>query len=425
MRVLVVGSGGREHVLVWKLLQSPRVEKVFCAPGNAGIAELAECVPIAIDQQEKMLEFARNNKIALTVVGPEAPLTAGLADIFLEAGLLVFGPNKAAAQLEGSKAFAKALMEKYRIPTAESRTFTSADSAFAYLKEKGAPIVVKADGLAAGKGVVVAATPEEAADAVRRIMVLREYGEAGNRVVIEEFLAGEEVSVLAFSDGRTVIPMVSAQDHKAVYDGDRGPNTGGMGAYSPAPVLSRELLAEVEEKILRPTVAGLASEGIVFRGILYAGLMITKTGPKVLEYNVRFGDPECQAVLPRLKSDLPTIMLAVINGSLFEQQIEWHDNHTACVVMAAGGYPGKYKQGEVITGLAQAARLTDVYVFHAGTAQKDGKTVTAGGRVLGVTGWGSSLQEALHKAYGAVGKISFPGAHYRRDIGWKALRREQ
>ncbi|MBS4007741.1 MAG: phosphoribosylamine--glycine ligase [Clostridium sp.] len=425
MRVLVVGSGGREHVLVWKLLQSPRVEKVFCAPGNAGIAELAECVPIAIDQQEKMLEFARNNKIALTVVGPEAPLTAGLADIFLEAGLLVFGPNKAAAQLEGSKAFAKALMEKYRIPTAESRTFTSADSAFAYLKEKGAPIVVKADGLAAGKGVVVAATPEEAADAVRRIMVLREYGEAGNRVVIEEFLAGEEVSVLAFSDGRTVIPMVSAQDHKAVYDGDRGPNTGGMGAYSPAPVLSRELLAEVEEKILRPTVAGLASEGIVFRGILYAGLMITKTGPKVLEYNVRFGDPECQAVLPRLKSDLPTIMLAVINGSLFEQQIEWHDNHTACVVMAAGGYPGQYKQGEIITGLAQAARLTDVYVFHAGTAQKDDKTVTAGGRVLGVTGWGSSLQEALHKAYEAVEKISFPGAHYRRDIGRKALRREQ
>ncbi|MBT9166972.1 MAG: Phosphoribosylamine--glycine ligase [Syntrophomonadaceae bacterium] len=425
MRVLVVGSGGREHVLVWKLLQSPRVKKVFCAPGNAGIAELAECVPIAIDQLEKLLEFACNNKVDLTVVGPEAPLAAGLSDMFLEAGLNVFGPSKAAAQLEGSKAFAKQLMEKYRIPTAESRTFTSADSAFAYLKEKGAPIVVKADGLAAGKGVVVATTSEEAADAVRRIMVQREFGEAGDRVIIEEFLAGEEVSVLAFSDGRTVIPMVSAQDHKAAFDGDTGPNTGGMGAYSPVPVLSKELLVEVEEKILRPTVAGLAAEGIVFQGILYAGLMITKTGPKVLEYNVRFGDPECQVVLPRLKSDLPTIMLSVINGCLSEQQIEWHNNHTACVVMAAGGYPGRYGQGEIIVGLAQAAQLTDVYVFHAGTAQIDGKTVTAGGRVLGVTGWGSNLTEALLKTYGVVEKISFPGAHYRKDVGWKALSREQ
>ncbi|MBS3886299.1 MAG: phosphoribosylamine--glycine ligase [Dethiobacter sp.] len=425
MRVLVVGSGGREHVLVWKLLQSPQVKKVFCAPGNAGIAELAECVPIDIDQLEKLLEFARENKVDLTVVGPEAPLTAGLADLFLEAGLPVFGPNRAAAQLEGSKAFAKQIMEKYRIPTAESRIFTAADSALAYLKEKSAPIVVKADGLAAGKGVVVAATPEEAAVAVRRIMVAREFGEAGNRVLIEEFLEGEEVSVLAFSDGQTVIPMVSAQDHKAAYDGDTGPNTGGMGAYSPAPVLSRELLLEVEEKILRPTVAGLAAEGITFKGILYAGLMITKTGPKVLEYNVRFGDPECQTVLPRLKSDLPTIMLSVISGRLSRQQIEWRDNHTACVVMAAGGYPGHYEKGEIIAGLAHAAQLTDVYVFHAGTAQKDGKIVTAGGRVLGVTGWGSSLTEALQKAYGAVEKISFPGAHYRKDIGSKALSREQ
>ncbi|MBT9143110.1 MAG: Phosphoribosylamine--glycine ligase [Dehalococcoidia bacterium] len=370
------------------------------------------------------MEFACNNKVDLTVVGPEAPLAAGLADLFLEAGLNVFGPSKAAAQLEGSKVFAKQLMEKYRIPTAESRTFTSAEGAFAYLKEKGAPIVVKADGLAAGKGVVVATTSEEAADAVRRIMVQREFGEAGNQVIIEEFLAGEEVSVLAFSDGRTVIPMVSAQDHKAAFDGDTGPNTGGMGAYSPAPVLGKELLSEVEEKILRPTVAGLAAEGIVFQGILYAGLMITKTGPKVLEYNVRFGDPECQVVLPRLKSDLPTIMLSVINGCLSEQQIEWHNNHTACVVMAAGGYPGRYGQGEMIAGLTQAAQLTDVYVFHAGTAQKDGKIVTAGGRVLGVTGWGSSLTEALLKTYGAVERISFLGAHYRKDVGRKALSRE-
>jgi len=425
MRVLVVGSGGREHVLVWKLLQSPQVQKVFCAPGNAGIAQLAECVPIAIDQQEKLLKFACDNEVELTVVGPEAPLTAGIADLFLEAGMAVFGPNKAAAQLEGSKAFAKRIMEKYQIPTAESRTFTTADSALAYLKEKGAPIVVKADGLAAGKGVVVAATLAEAAAAVQRIMVEREFGEAGNRVLIEDFLAGEEVSVLAFSDGKTVIPMVSAQDHKAAYDGDTGPNTGGMGAYSPAPVLSRELLSEVEEKILRPTIAGLAAEGITFKGILYAGLMITKTGPKVLEYNVRFGDPECQTVLPRLKSDLLSILLAVVSGRLSEQQIEWYENHTACVVMAAGGYPGRYEQGEIIDGLAEAVQLADVYVFHAGTALKDGKTVTAGGRVLGVTGWGSSLTEALQKAYAAVGKISFPGAHYRKDIGQKALSREQ
>ena len=425
MRVLVVGSGGREHVLVWKLLQSPQVQKVFCAPGNAGIAQLAECVPIAVDQLEKLLKFACDNEVDLTVVGPEAPLTAGIVDLFLEAGLAVFGPSKAASQLEGSKAFAKRIMEKYQIPTAESRTFTAADSALAYLKEKGAPIVVKADGLAAGKGVVVAATLAEAAAAVQRIMVEREFGEAGNRVLIEEFLVGEEVSVLAFSDGQTVIPMVSAQDHKAAYDGDTGPNTGGMGAYSPAPVLSRELLAEVEEKILRPTVAGLAAEGITFKGILYAGLMITKTGPKVLEYNVRFGDPECQTVLPRLKSDLPNIMLSVINGCLSEQQIEWHENHTACVVMAAGGYPGRYEKGEIIAGLDDAAQPADVYVFHAGTAQKDGKTVTSGGRVLAVTGWGSSLTEALQKAYGAVEKISFPGAHYRKDIGRKALDREK
>lgn len=425
MRVLVVGSGGREHVLVWKLLQSPSVQKVFCAPGNAGIAQLAECVPIAVDQMEELLEFACNNKVDLTVVGPEAPLTAGIADLFLAAGLAVFGPNKAAAQLEGSKAFAKQIMEKYQIPTAESRTFTTADSALAYLSKKSAPIVVKADGLAAGKGVVVAATLAEAADAVQRIMIRREFGEAGDRVLIEEFLEGEEVSVLAFSDGQTVIPLVSSQDHKAAYDGDTGPNTGGMGAYSPAPVLSRELLAEVEEKILRPTVVGLAAEGIIFKGILYAGLMITKTGPKVLEYNVRFGDPECQAVLPRLKSDLTTIMFSVINSRLSTQQIEWQQNHTACVVMAAGGYPGEYENGKAISGLIEAAQLADVYVFHAGTAEKEGKIVTAGGRVLGVTAWGSSLAEALQKAYAGVGKISFPGAHYRKDIGQKALSREK
>lgn len=424
MRVLVVGSGGREHVLAWKLLQSPRVQKVFCAPGNAGIAGMAECVNISADDITGLIDFALENEIELTVVGPEAPLTAGMVDEFAAAGLTAFGPGKAAAQLEGSKVFAKQIMEKYNIPTAESRTFTDSSAALAYLQEKGAPIVVKADGLAAGKGVVVATTLEEAEDAVRRIMVKREFGDSGNRVVIEEFLEGEEVSVLAFTDGKTVIPMVSSQDHKAAYDGDTGPNTGGMGAYSPAPVLTSELLSEVEEKILRPTVAGLLSEGIIFKGVLYAGLMITSRGPKVLEYNVRFGDPECQVVLPRLKSDLPTIMLSVIHRSLREQTIEWYDNHTACVVLASGGYPGSYKKGEIIKGLEDAAKLDDVYVFHAGTTEKSGKTVTAGGRVLGVTAWGNTLQDALDKTYSAVDKISFKGAHYRKDIGQKALKRK-
>lgn len=423
MRVLVVGGGGREHVLVWKLLQSPRVQKVFCAPGNAGIAGLAECVPIPADDIDALLSFALDNEVELTVVGPEAPLTAGIIDAFAAAGLAAFGPCKAAARLEGSKAFAKEIMDKYKIPTAESRTFTDADSALAYLREKGVPIVVKADGLAAGKGVVVAASLAEAEEAVRRIMLEREFGDAGNRVVIEEFLDGEEVSVLAFTDGNTVIPMVSSQDHKAAYDGDTGPNTGGMGAYSPAPVLTWELLAQVEEQILRPTISGLRAEGITFAGVLYAGLMITKTGPKVLEYNVRFGDPECQAVLPRLQSDLTDIMLSVINRCLHQQEIRWHNNHTACVVMASGGYPGPYEKGKEIMGLDEAAQMKGVYVFHAGTETKGGKTVTAGGRVLGVTAWCDTLQGALDKAYGAVEKITFEGAHYRSDIGQKAIKR--
>jgi phosphoribosylamine--glycine ligase len=424
MRILVVGGGGREHALVWKLMKSPRVQKVFCAPGNAGIAGIAECVPIGSEDVDNLVRFALDNEIELTVVGPEAPLTAGIVDAFTAAGLLAFGPDKNAAQLEGSKVFAKEIMEKYNIPTAESRVFHDAAEAVAYIREKGAPIVVKADGLAAGKGVVVAATVEEAENAVHLIMVEQAFGAAGSRVVVEEFLAGEEVSVLAFTDGATVIPMVSSQDHKAAYDGDTGPNTGGMGAYSPAPVLTPELLAEVEERILRPTISGLRQEGIVFKGILYAGLMITPNGAKVLEYNVRFGDPECQAVLPRLKSDLLTIMLSVVNRCLHEQKIEWHDNHTACVVMASGGYPGHYDLGWVISGLEAAAVMDDVYVFHAGTALKRGHVVTAGGRVLGVIAWGKTLRSALDKAYAAVAVISFEGAHYRQDIGQKALRRD-
>ena len=421
MRVLIVGSGGREHVLAWKLQQSPRVHKIFCAPGNAGIAQEAECVAIAADDIDGLVAFALEHEVNLTVVGPEAPLTAGIIDAFAAAGLEAFGPNQAAAQLEGSKIFAKEIMEKYNIPTAVSQSFTSVDKALAYLQEKGAPIVVKADGLASGKGVVVATTIAEAKDAVKRIMVKKEFGDAGARVIIEEFLEGEEVSVLAFTDGKTVIPMVSSQDHKAAHDGDTGPNTGGMGAYSPAPVLTWELQSLVEEKVLRPTVAGLRQEGITFRGILYAGLMITAQGPKVLEFNVRFGDPECQVVLPRLKGDLASIMLSVVRCCLHEESIEWHDNHTACVVLASGGYPGKYAKGKEIKGLDAAAILDDVQVFHAGTAQKGKKVVTAGGRVLGVTAWGNTLPEALDKAYQGVDKISFDGVHYRKDIGQKAL----
>ena len=393
MRVLVVGSGGREHVLAWQLHKSSRVQKVYCAPGNAGISSIAQCVNIAADNINDLVKFALDNQIELTVVGPEGPLTAGIVDAFTAAGLNVFGPDKAAAHLEGSKAFAKSIMEKYNIPTATSRTFTTAEEALAYLEETGAPVVIKADGLAAGKGVVVASTLAEAKEAVHRIMVDKEFGDAGSQLVVEEFLEGEEVSVLAFTDGNTVIPMISSQDHKAAYDGDTGPNTGGMGAYSPAPVLTWELLAEVEEKILRPTVAGLRNEGIVYKGVLYAGLMITADGPKVLEYNVRFGDPECQAVLPQLKSDLVSVMFAVINRCLHDVDIQWHDNHAACVVMASGGYPGSYEKGKVISGLEEAAGIEDVVVFHAGTAQQGDETVTAGGRVLGVTAWGD---KALH-----------------------------
>lgn len=423
MRVLVVGGGGREHVLVWKLLQSPRVQKIFCAPGNAGIASLAQCVPIDVMDVDGLVRFAMDNEVELTVVGPEAPLVAGLVDTFTAQGLQVFGPDSAAAQLEGSKVFAKRLMEKYHIPTAASRTFSDAAGALAYLKEKGAPVVVKADGLAAGKGVIVARTLDEAENAVHLIIKDKAFGAAGNQVVIEDFLEGEEVSVLAFTDGETVVPMLSSQDHKATYDNDTGPNTGGMGAYSPAPVLTDTLLQHVDKEILRPTISGLRKEGIVYKGVLYAGLMITDDGPKVLEYNVRFGDPECQAVLPCLQSDLLSVMMATVNRGLDRCRLTWYDRHTACVVMASGGYPGAYEKGREIKGLGEAARLEDVFVFHAGTVLKGSKTVTAGGRVLGVTAWGATLQAALDKAYAAVGLISFKGAHYRKDIGYRALRR--
>lgn len=425
MRIMIVGSGGREHALAWKLGMSPRVQKIYCVPGNAGIARIAKCIAANVEDSDRIIHLAVQNEVDLVVVGPEAPLASGLVDALAAAGVPAFGPGKAAAQLESSKVFAKQLMERYDIPTAAGNVFTSPAAAIAEIEKIGAPIVVKADGLAAGKGVVVAATKEEAIRAVRLIMEERAFGAAGNKVLIEEYLAGEEVSVLAFTDGETIIPMASAQDHKAVFDGDTGPNTGGMGAYSPAPLLTPELLSEVQADILYPTIRALRREGIVFRGVLYAGLMVTARGPKVLEFNVRFGDPECQVILPRLKSDLGTVMLATINGNLGEQELLWHNYHTACVVMASGGYPGPYEKGHLIHGLEEAAKLPDVQVFHSGTAEKDGQIVTNGGRVLSVTAWGTSLALALEKAYKACNLISFTGAHYRTDIGHRALRRNK
>lgn len=426
MKVLVVGGGGREHALVWKIAQSPRVREIFCAPGNAGIASLAHCVSIGAEDVRGLVDFASREKIDLTVVGPEAPLTLGIVDEFSAAGLAIFGPSARAAAIEGSKVFAKQLMAKYGIPTADFAVFAEPAAARRYISQKGAPIVVKADGLAAGKGAVVCRTVEEALFAVEEIMVKGVFGEAGRQVVVEEFLEGEEASVLAFTDGETVIPMLPAQDHKQVYDGDRGPNTGGMGAYAPAPVCTPEVMRAVEEQILRPAVRAMAREGRPYRGVLYAGLMITPQGPKVLEFNARFGDPEAQPLLVLMASDLVEVMEAVLEGRLAETQVRWHEGAAVCVVLASGGYPGPYRKGLPISGLEEAAsRHPDVVVFHAGTALAEGKVVTAGGRVLGVTARAASIEEAIARAYAAAGEISFEGMHYRRDIGQKALRRKE
>ncbi|MDD4753991.1 MAG: phosphoribosylamine--glycine ligase [Desulfitobacteriaceae bacterium] len=423
MKVLVVGGGGREHALVWKLAQSPKVDKIFCAPGNAGIARLAECIDIASDDINALLDFAVKNRIDMTVVGPEAPLTAGLADRFAEAGLKVFGPAKRAAEIEGSKTLAKEIMEKYQIPTAKYRVFTEAAPAIEYIKKIGVPVVVKADGLAAGKGVIIAEDMDTALSAVKQIMEEKVFGAAGNKLLVEEFLEGEEVSVLAFSDGTCVVPMVSSQDHKRAYDNDQGPNTGGMGAYSPAPVYTTEMAEIVLEKILQPTIDGLKAEGRTYRGVIYAGLMITKDGPKVLEYNARFGDPEAQPVLMRLETDLVDIMESVLEGRLKQQEICWSPEAAVCVVLASGGYPGTYEKGKEIFGLNQNGPGS--YAFHAGTAIKDAKIVTSGGRVLGVTARSASIEDAISAAYKEAEKINFAGVHYRRDIGAKALNRKR
>ncbi|MBM7854259.1 phosphoribosylamine--glycine ligase [Desulfohalotomaculum tongense] len=420
MKVLVVGGGGREHALVWKIAQSPKVDKIYCAPGNAGIAQLAACVDIKAGDVDALLKFAVKENIHLTVVGPEAPLIEGIVDKFNRAGLRIFGPGRDAAQLEGSKALAKHFMAEYGIPTARYAAFHDAKEAMDHVREKNCPLVVKASGLAAGKGVIVCEYVADALDAVRRVMVDKEFGAAGTQVVIEERLEGEEVSVLAFTDGKTIVPMVPSQDHKRVFDNDRGPNTGGMGAYAPAPLYTPELHQRVVKEILEPTIKGMAEQGWSYKGVIYAGLMVTKDGPKVLEYNVRFGDPETQPVLSLLDTDLVEIMEAVIDERLDQIEVKWKKGASVCVVMSAPGYPGSYPKGDVITGLDKVPR--EVVVFHAGTAVKEGEIVTSGGRVLGVTAVGSDISDAVEKAYHGVEQINFNGAHYRKDIGAKAIK---
>ncbi len=423
MKILVVGGGGREHALVWKIAQSNKVSQIFCAPGNAGIASMATCVPIDAGDIDGLLHFALENEIDLTVVGPEDPLTAGIVDRFSEHELKIFGPNKAAAEIEGSKKFCKELMKKYKIPTGDYASFDNPDDAVEYIYNHGAPIVVKANGLAAGKGVIVARTVEEAESAVYTIMKKKAFGEAGDTIIIEEFLDGEEASFLVFTDGDIVIPMVTSQDHKPIFDGDQGPNTGGMGAYSPAPVITDGLFRRIMNDIMIPTVKGMSAEGRKYRGILYAGLMIKEGIPRVLEFNARFGDPETQPILMRLKSDIVPILEACISGHLAKAMVTWDENPSVCVVMASGGYPGKYEKGKIITGLDDAAELEQVMVFHAGTTSNNGQVVTNGGRVLGVTAKDASIPAAIDRCYQAVKLMSWPGVQYRTDIGKKALNR--
>lgn len=425
MRILLIGGGGREHALAWKLAQSTKVEKIFAAPGNPGIGLLnkCECIALDTDNLEGVADYAEEQSIDLTVVGPEDPLVAGLADVFKRRGLPVFGPSKAAAQLEGSKAFSKELMAKYDIPTAFFKVCEDIETAKAYVEEKGAPIVVKADGLAAGKGVVVAMTKEEALEAIDEMMADHRFGNAGARLVLEEYMEGEEASLLAFTDGKTVVPMIAAQDHKRIFDGDEGPNTGGMGTYAPAPVMTDVLRLKATEKVLKPVVAAMAAEGMPYSGCLYAGLMIKGDTVKVVEFNCRFGDPETQVVLPLLDGDLAEIMLGCATGTLDQVEVAWSDKAAVCVVMASGGYPGDYEKGKEITGLADADALNNVVVFHAGTKEADGKIVTSGGRVLGVTAVGPNIKGAHDLAYEAVEKIHFDKAFCRKDIAWRALKR--
>jgi len=419
MNVLVIGSGGREHALCWKLAQSPLLNRLYCAPGNAGIASDAECVPIAADNVEELRVFAKSEAIDLTVVGPEAPLVAGVVDIFQADGLKVFGPSRGAAQLEGSKAFAKRFMFEHSIPTAKFDVFDNYVYAFEALEKYSFPVVIKASGLAAGKGVILCEDIALAQETLNEILVERRFGEAGSEVVIEEYLVGEEASILALTDGSEYVCLSPSQDHKRLMDGDQGPNTGGMGAYAPAPVITPQMQSRVEAEILRPTLQGMREAGTPFVGCLYLGLMITEEGPKVLEYNVRFGDPEAQAVLPMLKSDLLELMTATLNSALSEKEVEFHPGAAVCVVMASGGYPGSYEKGKPISGLDELPE--GVVVFHAGTTSKDGRIVTSGGRVLGVTARGNDLKSALSQVYAATNVIDFQGKFFRKDIGYRAI----
>jgi phosphoribosylamine--glycine ligase len=428
MKVLVIGKGGREHALVWKLAQSPRPRRVYCAPGNAGTAEDGVNVAIEANDFERLARFARTEDVGLTVVGPEEPLALGIVDYFQKSGLRIFGPSRAAAQLEASKVFAKGLMRHADVPTAEFRIFDHPEYARRYIETRDHPLVVKADGLAAGKGVLVCDTPEEALAAVERVMVREEFGlAAGRQVVVEKKLEGEELSIQALVAGRAIVPLQPTQDHKAALDNNAGPNTGGMGAYCPAPLATPELLDTIDREILVPTVHAMKRGRRPFRGLLYAGIMVTAQGPRVLEFNCRFGDPETQPLLVRLRTDLLDLLEAVVDDRLdeFEGRLEWDPRPAVCVVMASKGYPGPYEKGLVIKGLAEAGRLPDVKVFHAGTRQDGARVLTDGGRVLGVTALGNTLAEAQQRAYQAVSLIDFPEAHYRRDIGAKALRPPQ
>ncbi|MFC0334002.1 phosphoribosylamine--glycine ligase [Paenibacillus sepulcri] len=421
MRIMVIGGGGREHAIVWALNKSDKVKKIYCAPGNAGIAELAECVPIAVNRFADLIQFACDNEVDLVVVGPDDPLADGIVDAFEEQNIPIYGPRRNAAAIEGSKIFMKNLLKKYSIPTAKYETFTDHESALAYLRGQTAPIVVKADGLAAGKGVTVAYTIAEAEQALHDMMVGKVFGESGGRVVIEEFLEGQEMSILAFVDGETVRAMVPAQDHKPVFDNDKGPNTGGMGTYTPLPHIDPALVEDAIENIIKPTARAMVSEGCPFRGVLFAGLIITKDGVKTIEFNARMGDPETQVVLPRLETDLVDIILASLNGRLDQIDITWSNEAVVCVIAASEGYPAAYPRGRVITGL-EAAKAQGALVFHAGTSEQDGEIVTNGGRVLGIVGRGKDIAEARARAYEAVSTIHFDGMHSRTDIGAKALK---
>ena len=421
MKVLVIGSGGREHALVWKINQSPKVSKIYCAPGNAGISQLAQCINIEPDKIMELADFAQKTKIDLTVVGPELSLSLGIVDEFTKRGLKIFGPTKIAAEIESSKAFSKYMMKKYNIPTADYCTFTDNKEVLAYIKKRQFPLVLKADGLAAGKGVFIVYNIKEAETSLDSLMNEKIFGDAGRQVIVEDYLEGEEVSVLAFSDGENVVPMVSSQDHKKIYDHDRGPNTGGMGAYSPVPFYDENSKNKVLKDVLKPIISGLKKEGREYKGVIYAGLVFTKNGIKVLEFNARFGDPETQVLLPGLETDIVEIFMAVVDGQLPKIDIKWKNKPTVCVIAASGGYPAEYQKGKGICGLEKLKNKDDVFAFHAGTKYLEGEMVTFGGRVLGITAWAENIREAKKKAYEGMEKIYFEDMYYRKDIALKAI----